>query len=106
MVQCLCQLHNFLIDSRIDAAPPSNHTIEDQLNLELNGTIQLTRATRQELGGRSVLLPSHLLNGGAHFDDDPDRTARRDTGGVILPRDAMYVCIQDGDFRRPPRRND
>ena len=72
VVSCLCRIHNWLIDvtGRTQAAdihPPAD---EDALTLALDGAVSM------EMRSGNV-VPTQLLDSGAHFDDDPDRSVRR-----------------------------
>ena len=109
LVECLCRLHNYLIDVRRE--PQATHlpyTAEDRLQLQLDGAFEMDNNALDELGGRRALIPGQLLHGGEHFDDDPDRVQRRAIQGnyfqINLPRQIIFDDIQEQDLRRPNRR--
>ena len=57
--------------------------------------------------GCPVLLPSQLLDGGEHFDDDATYSLRRrieqTNGDRTLPRDVLREHVTSRDLRRPAR---
>ena len=115
IVECLCRLHNFLINVKKENNVVPAHTAQDELNLALDGAIPMPFRQLEELNGESIVLPDQILHGGHHFDDDPNQEARRSCtensaraqsgGSVSLPREIMYNKVKDGDFRRPTARS-
>ena len=103
IVECLVRIHNFLIDNNLQENLPTEHIDEDQLNLVVNGAIDLQVNTIRELNGVSVPLPEDLLHGGEHFDDDLDRSSRRQPINEVLPREVLLEQVSLLDMRRPAR---
>ena len=97
-VCCMCRLHNFLIDAG-DESPPASYSEEDEWNLTVNGAVPF--ALRD-----GIRVPVQLMDSGHHQEDDPTRT-RRDRsssrGSEILPREAMYHRVREGNLPGRPK---
>jgi len=110
MVMCLCRLHNFLINRRIEERGPSvvrplgrpgedlervdNPLSGDELDIAANGGVPL-----EENG-----TPVQLLDGGYHHDDTTaayrKQFSRRGLSGEF-PREIMRDVVLNGGNRRP-----
>ena len=109
MVNCLCKLHNFCIDENTEPDTPIGMTADDRLALRNRGSFD----TVEREGGGGGQIPTELLHGGEHFDDDPGQNIRRAAvnrrrGRHIppaLPREIVYCLIMEGDYRRPQPRS-
>ncbi len=77
-------------------------TANDDLAMAFGGAVPLE--TRD---GESTVAPLQLLDGGEHFEDDPDRSIRRDRrvslryGDGKLPRESMMEHVHVMGLRRP-----
>ena len=101
---CLCKLHNFLIDERIEKTLP-----RDMLHLRSQGNIVLEpHSTFSE-----ETVPTELLHGGDHFDDVGNlrtTTMRREAyqsrrDGTQLPRDVLKQSVTEQGLVRPTPKN-
>ena len=99
LVYCLCSLHNFLIDCRLEEEELVPLLQTDAFNLTLNGALTLEPRYREE-NGRQILVPEEVLGSGDHFDDDPGR-ARRIRASNQLPRERMHRLVIENNYRRP-----
>ena len=108
MVQCLCSLHNFLIDERGEPDTNPAPTANDRLNLRYFGgfnTVASSDGTGQ--------VPEQILHGGEHFDDDPGQVMRRQAAARMrrrrdvtqMPCEVVLQLVTEGDYRRPSRRS-
>ena len=102
-VNCLCKVHNFLIDMNpVNArtVPPSSY--EDEFNMAINGAVPITPRD-----GTNFSVAGQLMGAGEHFDDDPNRALRRRVSrrynADCLPRTNMLIHINQQDLRRPVR---
>ena len=106
IVGCLCRIHNWLIDEspRVGGALyPPPHTNEDTVTHMLNGAVGMELRTNNEHGAPP--LPLQLLDGGDHFDDDPDQILRKRISRMYdntqLPRENMCTHVAELHLRRP-----
>ena len=105
IVNCLCRLHNFLIDARLERSNTPTVAADDALFLRMNGGFETSEHTVEELG--TVALPDEATGGGEHFDDDHGQAMRREIARqnpTELPRERLYNRIRESDSRRPSRR--
>ena len=109
-MECLCRLHNFLIDATDEPDIPAENTVVDNLNLVMNGAISVVEEERGN-GTESirVSVPNDLLDGGEHFDevDRADlnrRVVRAGGGNEILPREMVLAHVSERNLRRPRPR--
>ena len=96
-VECLCMLHNFLIDEGC-SSPPAQHTNEDMFTMTVDGAVE---------------CPEELMGAGEHRDDDPGYAVRREIvrqvrvtqrySNSLLPRESMFLSVTDNNLRRPAR---
>ena len=115
-VQCLCRLHNFLINERLSHQATRNEEIEnvhdvptatgiDNMRLSLQGAVPLEE--RDPVHAPGHLMPAQLLDVSHHRDDDRDglirRAIRREGEGQRLPRDEMLEIVVRSGNRRPLR---
>ena len=111
LVMCLCRLHNFCINERIQATESGSGDgtvngvppllLEDEVEITANGGIPLER---NSLNNAS---PEQLLHGGEHFDEFSrssrrhlERQARLDVDGE-LPRETLLYQVAATGLRRP-----
>ena len=116
-VQCLCQLHNYLIvNERLSHQASRNeesrnvHDIPsvtgiDNMRLSLRGAVLMEE--RDIVHAPGHLMPGQLMNVGHHRDDDQDgllsRVIRREGDGQRLPRDEMFDTVVKSWNTRPLR---
>ena len=111
LVECLCRLHNFIIDSADEPENPGTSTHEDNLNTILHGGFSVGEQVMRRGDGTeysSADSPTEIMHGGEHFDDVDrsmrDRIVRRN-GDSELPREQIYSHVQAQDLRRPVPRS-
>jgi len=107
-VRCLCRLHNFCVDERLDrnanspAGSPSEERNEaiasqlaqDEFNIILNGGLYAS--------GDNKEAPIKLRNGGHHFDNISRNVRRRRAIlGDVLPREKLLLVVERMGLRRP-----
>ena len=81
LVECLCRLHNFIIDSEEESENPGSSLVEDNLNtIVLGGFLMEHQNGGNGTESETVLLPTEILHGGEHFDD-VDRSMRERIDG-------------------------
>ena len=105
LVSCLCRVHNFLIERRLQQNPNVDHEnvpdllAQDELELVVDGAALLRRE------GNEAAAPEQLLGGGEHFDDDPARSFRRARRyhPEQLPREKMLRHVINNNLVRPAR---
>ena len=109
LVECLCRLHNYIIDSENEPELPGLSLAEDNLSTIVLGGFSI----EPQNGGNgteseTVLLPTEILHGGEHFDD-VDRSMRERIDGMNrndeLPRETMLAHVLAQDLRRPRPRS-
>ena len=105
MVFALCQLHNFLINIRIEQEQQAITTnAEDEWHMVLNGGVDM----RQMDGHDGVVVPKELLlgnNEGVLMEDVMfRRQVVRAQVGKTLPRERLLAQVYEQDIRRPLRR--
>ena len=115
-VQCLCQLHNYLINERLSHQASRNeetrkvHDIPsvtgiDNMRLILQGAVLLEK--RDQVHAPGHLMPGQLMDAGHHRDDDhdglPSRAIRCEGEGQRLPRDEMFDTVVRSGNKRPLR---
>ena len=100
LVYCLCSLHNFLIDCRLEEEELIPLLQTDAFNLTLNGALTLEPGY-SEVSGRHILVPEEVLGSGEHFDDDPGRNRRNRVPHQQLPREIMHRLVIENNYRRP-----
>ena len=97
MVECLCCLHNYLIDVSNENEVIDN-TSSDAFQLQINGAVPLQNNT---------LISSQLLGAsfGTSYDSYKERCNSRRRGNVnqsnLLPREILHTQIIESDLRRP-----
>jgi len=101
LVMCLARLHNFCINGRLGAAPPSLAT--DSAVTSSFGGIEL------EANEMNENSPEQLLHGGGHFEGtvlataeqrrNHQRRAHRANGGV-LPQDLLCESVVEQDLKQ------
>jgi DDE superfamily endonuclease len=109
MVRCLCRLHNFCIDERLDR-DRNKHLMQglptEQEDEEVADHLDSDRMYIS-LGAGSSLVDGgvdDLLHGGDHFDDVSRavRVSRRKSKSEeVLPRETMCATVEKWDLRRP-----
>ena len=113
MVECLCRLHNFIIDMETEPDTPSEPSVEDNLNMILDGAISVNNHVIQRGDGTGETVtyssPSDVMHGGEHFDD-VDRETRNRTipsrpPNDTLPREFIFAHVSEQDLRRPKARS-
>ncbi|CAB9516210.1 hypothetical protein SEMRO_768_G199570.1 [Seminavis robusta] len=114
MVRCLCRLHNFCINERLEREQGGQPTISpveesskdvaerlaaDDLNIVVEGGGVATGNVGDDY------RPEILLHGGEHFDDVSywTRTSRK-SHGDILPREKMLSIVVENGLKRPTPR--
>ena len=112
-MNCLCKIHNFIIDSGGEPDKPAEHTVKDRFSMIFGGAINLMeRQIHRQDGTVSgiVSVPYDIMHGGEHFDDVDrsvrDRTSVRDRSlRVELPRERIFSHVCEQDLRRPIQRS-
>jgi len=119
-VVCLCRLHNFLVDVRINARKgpsatrPEGRLVEGQLaegDSEDIAPLLATEALEIQAGGAISLvrragqdsLPVQLMDGGHHHDDTTEAFRRQFSrrGGKVQPREKLKDVVKNGGNQRP-----
>ena len=99
LVTCLCRLHNFCIDRRLEEAgscPIAPLLAIDEAEIEVNGGVPL--------GGDENVPPDQLVGGGHHFDDFTRNERQawcREYQNCKLPHEILHDIIVDLDLQRP-----
>ena len=119
-ILCLCRLHNFCINQRLDKLSQDGAdelfdeesfpipTTGDHFDLLSHGAIPL----EQSPTGMNDHSPEQILHGGEHYKGVPHDVRCRIkmaaialAGGVhLLPREALHQIIAEKDLKRPPIR--
>jgi hypothetical protein len=107
MVMCLCRLHNYCINQRLQrnrTAAAESPFAQDYAYILARGGVPLERTNDNNLS------PSQLLHGGEHYDDT-SRNARRqferlviNDGSLVeqvLPREKLHRLVTDKQLKRP-----
>jgi hypothetical protein len=106
LVMCLCRLHNYCINRRLErklSIAAEVPLAQDFAHILAHGGIPLERTANNQLS------PDQLLGGGEHFEDQ-SRTARRGLerfttnqpcGDEILPRDKLHHIVVEKLLQRP-----
>jgi hypothetical protein len=117
-MNCLCRIHNFVIDTKFEPEVPVLITEEDHFQMVLDGAILMETeqyVNERNGGDGSVEIPREILDGGEHFDDDPDYILRRRTvtrritvgesNSDMLPRENICCHVSELDLQRPMPRS-
>ena len=48
-----------------------------------------------------VVIPTEILGGGDHYEDDPMRSRRNNINSSLLPREILHRIIAEGNYTRP-----
>ena len=109
LVVCLCRLHNYCINRRIQASAKGEKVpvgavpvplAVDRLDIAGNGGFLDTEEVNTEQAAAS------LLGAGHHFEDTSEsyrrQFARRGIvrNKEVLPRDIMHTAVAEGGFKR------
>jgi DDE superfamily endonuclease len=107
LVRCLCRLHNYCVDERLErmrSSAPEQHEPDDDDELD---HLDSDHANIVLAGGYAIERddpPHDLLHGGDHFDD-VSRAVRvnrsRRVSGEVLPRETMCAIVENRGLRRP-----
>ncbi|CAB9522914.1 unknown protein [Seminavis robusta] len=112
MVRCLCRLHNFCINERLERMAtnsqvdsPSEECTEEMAERLASDEMNIVVGE----GGMHLdckgdeYRPTGLLDGGHHFDDVSywSRAYRKKKNGETLPRELMHETIQLQGLQRP-----
>lgn len=97
LVMCLCRLHNFLINDRLEESLVSN-----RVNGVINGGYV---AMQPHPTFRDESVPEEILYGGKHFDDVGELHIRRERARArndrTLPRQLLFESVCDQGLKRP-----
>ena len=93
----MAKLHNFLIDSGKERC--DSPTEEDEWSMAVNGAVSFSVR-------RGCAIPLQLMDGGKHFDEDPNHQRRTDrrSNSSELPREQMFTSICERRLTRPSAR--
>ena len=112
MVECLCRLHNFIIDMETEPDTPAEASVQDNLNMILDGAISVDNRVIQRGDGTDTVAystPSDVMHGGEHFDDvdfvTRNRTIACRAPNETLPRELIFAHVSEQDLRRPKARS-
>jgi hypothetical protein len=118
LMNCLCCIHNFVIDTKFEPEVPALITEEDHFQMVLDGAISMEteQYVNERNGGDGIVeIPRQILDGGEHFDDDPGYILRRRTvtrritvgesNSDVLPRENICCHVSELDLRRPIPRS-
>ena len=113
LVACLCRLHNYCLNCRIDEegqdegrndlevpvlGMPAPSLAIDEAEIASNGGIPLEQTEDNSFS------PEQLLHGGEHFEDVPNyyrQQYARLQSDDILPRDLLYGMVMEQGLKRP-----
>ena len=106
VVSCLCRLHNFLIDRRLEDTNtpllPPDHTATDDFSMYLGGA-----APMASIHGTEHLTAPQLTDAGNHCNDHDRRTMAREAAAVTaasnctLPREILHALVVEQHLSRP-----
>ena len=111
LVICLCRMHNYCIDCRLESkqspmvpAPLAS----DNLEITGNGGIPMLRV--EDRDRMNDCSPEEFLNGGMHHEDTSDNQRRQfarrgRTASSALPREILLSMVADGGFKHPTPKN-